>query len=256
MPIKLKKEEMIGQKSKNYQGLEMVVDVVNDYSDIVVRFLGEYKDVRNCSYGHFKTGSVKNRYFPEIYGVAYIGNTTSQESPYTRKKSYLTWNSMIKRCYSVTKKDSSYANCSVCKEWLCFENFEKWYNENYYTITNEKICIDKDILVRGNRIYSPTTCLFVPERINNLFIYKKNKDSNLPIGVVIRKNKGIVKYISKMNIDGKETHLGAHNTIEGAFDNYKKKKENNIKRIANIYKNNIPQKLYNILMEYEVFYEY
>lgn len=42
---------------------------------------------------------------------------------------------MLQRCYN--NKQLSYFDCEVCDEWLCFQNFAKWYEENYYEIEGE-----------------------------------------------------------------------------------------------------------------------
>lgn len=73
MPTRFKKEDMIGEKSINFQGLEMIIIDWENSQNIVVEFLGDYKDKRYTTYGHFKDGQVKNRYFPTVYGVGYIG---------------------------------------------------------------------------------------------------------------------------------------------------------------------------------------
>ena len=79
---------------------------------------------------------------------------------------------MLRRCYDekLHKKYPTYIDCKVCEEWLNFQNFAKWYYNNYYEIENEKICLDKDILHKGNKIYSPDNCVFVPNNINVLFV--------------------------------------------------------------------------------------
>lgn len=87
------------------------------------------------------------------------------------KKSYRVWLSMIYRCYGKNIRPY-YKNCNVCNEWLCYENFEKWFNENYYEIDNEIVALDKDIFSCENKIYSPNTCIFVPQRINSAFVMK------------------------------------------------------------------------------------
>ena len=84
---------------------------------------------------------------------------------------------MIQRCYkeyNTTKK--TYKDVFVCNEWLCYENFEKWFEDNYYVVNNEIMNLDKDILIKGNRIYSPETCCFVPRRLNILFVNTNKKE--------------------------------------------------------------------------------
>ena len=128
---------------------------------------------------------------------------------------------MLGRCYKTT--DKAYKNygaigVKVCEEWKCFSNFQKWYNENIYEIENEKVHLDKDILVDGNNIYSPETCIFVPQRINKMFETKK---SNLPRGV--RQNKSKTKYCATIRVykdgESEQINLGTFDTIELAEKN-------------------------------------
>ena len=78
---------------------------------------------------------------------------------------------MLSRCYSnkQQKRQSSYKGCTVCSEWLNFKNFSDWYESHFYQIEGQKMCVDKDILFKGNKIYSPQTCCIVPNEINVLF---------------------------------------------------------------------------------------
>ena len=124
-------------------------------------------------------------------------------------------------------------------------DFKKWYEDNYYeTKFGDKMCLDKDILIKNNKLYSPKTCIIVPERINLLFIYKSK--NGLPCGVGYDKSRK--KYRAQMN----NKFLGRFDTPEEAFYSYKEAKEKEIKKVADEYKDDIPQKLYEAMYSYEV----
>ena len=138
----------------------------------------EFEDgviLKNRNYNSFRQKSLKHPYDKNTYGVGYIG-----EEYYGRTKEdircYKTWQSMLERCYSEKhlKKRPTYKDCYVCDEWLCYSNFKKWYDNNYYEIKDERMCLDKDILIKGNKVYSPNTCVFVPNKINMLVLQNKN----------------------------------------------------------------------------------
>ena len=111
-----------------------------------------------------------------IYGIA------QNDLMYSRKTIlYKTWFGMIRRCYDPTwiKKHPTYSNVSVCNEWLSLSSFKPWFDENYV----EGYALDKDILVKGNKVYSPETCCFVPQEINNLLLRHEHKRGTCCIGV-------------------------------------------------------------------------
>ena len=115
--------------------------------------------------------------------------------------------------------------------------------------------LDKDILKKGNKVYSPETCIFVPRRINSLFIKSDKARGRYPIGVTLRKDNG--KYRSQCDVQyeeepRKQIQLGQFDTPEEAFYAYKQFKENYIKEVADIYKPYIPEKLYEAMYRYEV----
>lgn len=90
---------------------------------------------------------------------------------------YRTWVSMISRCYSNSYGYSIYKGCSVCPEWLVFSNFKAWMDLQDWQGKH----LDKDILVQGNKIYSPDTCAFVDRQLN-AFVKLGNPGKTLPIG--------------------------------------------------------------------------
>ena len=111
--------------------------------------------------------------------------------------------------------------------------------------------LDKDILIKGNKTYSPEACVFVPKKINSLFTKANNLRGDYPIGVSYFKESDKFKSQYK-TMDGKEIHLGLFDTPEEAFISYKNAKEKYIKQIAEEYKSKIPQKLYKAMINYEV----
>lgn len=172
---------------------------------------------------------------------------------YKRTNQYSSWYDMMRRCYDLKRMQSfpTYKNCTVVEQWHNFQNFAKWHNENYYEVEGQTMSLDKDILIRGNKIYSPETCVFVPQNINALFTKHDAKRGLYPIGVSF--HKGIGKFTARCaNGNGKNVNLGVFLTPESAFNVYKKYKENLIKEIADKFKNQIPQKLYDALYKYEV----
>ena len=164
------------------------------------------------------------------------------------KRIYDIWHNMIYRCGN--PKYPTYMDCSVCAEWLEYKNFKTWYLKNYYSIENEKMCVDKDILYKGNKVYSALTCCIIPERINMLLTSRQFHRGELPIGVYFHNN----KYEAKCKIDGKDKYLGSYDNVISAFKAYKKEKENAIKQVANQYKNRIPKHIYHALMNYSIDY--
>lgn len=148
-------------------------------SDMLVQFQDEHAAIVHTTYSNFLNGHVKNPYDISVFGVGYLG-----EGVYMSKISgkstpeYLMWMSMLQRCYSEKWKfkfPAYYGICSVCNEWLNFQNFAKWYHSHYYE-TSERLHLDKDILIPGNTLYSPDTCVLVPQRINMLFTGRNKAD--------------------------------------------------------------------------------
>jgi len=159
---------------------------------------------------------------------------------------YETWRNMLARCYNDTiqKKKPYYIGCTVSEEWHNFQIFAKWYYDNY----KENYCLDKDILVKGNKVYSPETCCFVPNDINVVFTLSNTSRGLYPVGVYKRGN----SFRSRISIEGKQTSIGTYKTIELAFAAYKVTKENYIKQLANKYKDTITEQCYNALINWVI----
>lgn len=258
--LEKQKSERIGEIRKNNFGSEMKIIEYNNYSDIWIEFQDEYKIKIHTNYSNFKKGNVKNPYDRTVCEIGYIG-----EGKYKIKenkgitKAYETWSNMIQRCYDPYElnknKNLAYIDCYVCDEWLCYQNFAEWYYNNYYDIEGKDLRLDKDILVKGNKIYNPNTCIFVPSRINNLFTKSDKARGRCLIGVTYRKKDKVFEVkCSYLDEKGKiqRKYLGRYKSEFQAFTIYKQFKESYIKQIADEYKDLIPTKLYEAMYNYEL----
>tara|TARA_R110000764_G_scaffold17080_2_gene47021 strand:+ start:809 stop:1414 length:606 start_codon:yes stop_codon:yes gene_type:complete len=144
---------------------------------------------------------------------------------------YTRWQSMMHRCYSPKKETRypTYDGCSVCDEWLSFSVFKAWMKRQDW----DGMELDKDIMVKGNKVYSPETCLFIPRDLNGLLNSGRAARGDYPRGVSFVKRDN--KFRAQMKQDGKPTHLGIFNTKEEAGKAYIKAKNKEINRKAIMY---------------------
>ena len=247
-----------GERNINTFGSEMVIVECRGALDIDVYF-PEYNWIaKGMRYDNFKKGNIKCPYERRVYGVGYLGE--GKYKVYENGKNtkyYDAWHDMLNRCYSekLHKKYPTYKDCKVCDEWHNFQNFGIWYKDNYYKIEDEKMHLDKDILIKGNKIYSPDTCIFVPQRINKLFTKCDKNRGNSVIGTHHDKNnkyQANCRLVNPKTGKSKNKYLGIYDTELEAFEVYKYYKEKNIKEVADYFKEQIPQKLYDALYNYEV----
>lgn len=224
----------------------------NNSNNILIEFQDEYKTIVHGAYREFKNGTINNPFFKGVSGIGCLGNTKTKTNNIT-KKSYNLWVNMLKRCYDIKaqEKQPTYIGCTVCDEWLIYEKFEIWYNQNYYEIGYEDMQLDKDILVKGNKIYSPKTCVFVPQTINKLFLKRDSTRGKYPIGVTFHKRDKIYESHCSIGTDISK-YLGRYNNEIDAFESYKKFKESRIKEIADNYRDKIPKNLYEAMYNYVI----
>lgn len=130
---------------------------------------------------------------------------------------YQKWANVLARTCSEKRKTTcpSYKNATVCEEWLTFSNFKAWMEQQDW----EGKHLDKDLLVYGNKHYSPETCTFLSWGLNNFLLENKNNKGQLPAGVTLDKNRNV--YQSRCNIGKGYLYLGCYNTPEEAHEAYK-----------------------------------
>lgn len=248
-------KEKVGEINYNIYGNEMKIIDFTNVLNIIVKFKNGF--ITKTRYNLFKRGNVSSPYDKTVYNTGYIGEGKYRVSINNKMTlRYQIWSDMIERCYDKKKqkRNPTYIDCTVCNEWHNYQVFSKWVDENYYEINNQKIALDKDILIKNNKIYSPDTCLFVPQNINTLFIKSDKIRGDYPIGVTFDKKNN--RFFAQCKIGNKiNKYLGYYNTPEEAFYAYKKFKEKYIKQVADEYKNkypNFPRKLYDAMYKYKV----
>lgn len=144
---------------------------------------------------------------------------------------YKKWSAMIARCYSdaYQAKYPSYRGCIVCEEWLLFSSFRKWMVGQEW----EGLQLDKDLLLAGNKVYSPETCVFVPRRVNMFLTDCSAVRGNYLLGV--SRNKNCSRFEARISVTttGKSTYLGSYVTEEEAHLVWKERKHQYACDLAN-----------------------
>ena len=243
----------LGEIRENKYGEIMKIIEYNKATDITIEFLNTgFK--RKTTYDKFKKGGVLSPFSKTVYKVGYLGSFYNYKGV-SKLKSYSHWKNMIKRCYceKALNVNNEYKIIKVCEEWHNFENFNKWFEDNYYEVENDVMCLDKDIKDKNSFIYSPQTCIFVPSKINLLFEKTKREKSigrnDLPLGVRWIEVDKI--YGCSCRDEGKSIWLGRSQDPMELFDRYKKCKMNIIRERLCEY-DDIPQYIKNIILSYNI----
>lgn len=174
----------------------------------------------------------------------------------SRLKEYDLWSSMLLRC-TVNYKDKcpTYDGTTCSENFKSYSYFYEWCNRqigfNKKDENGKIFQLDKDLLLKGNNVYSEDTCVFVPQRLNKLLTKRLAKRGEYPIGV--NKDKDSSKFRARCGDGyGVYKHIGQFNTPQDAFQAYKVFKESIIKKIAEDYKEGLDEKTYNAMMLYVV----
>lgn len=253
MKIERNRKLLLGKEFETNSCGKCVVIGYNNNTDVIVKFI-EYPHIISCRLGDLKIGKVKNPYYPSYQGKGFLGE--GKYNIYDDKDAYSLWRSMLTRAYGEIyhKTRPTYKNVEVCEEWLNFQNFADWFysQEHSRSVDDDGIfyTLDKDVIFKGNKVYSPRTCSFVPRDINSLLVKNDKKRGKLPVGV--RYNKNGKRFCVGLSYFGKSTQLGIYDSLEDAFNVYKKAKESYIKEVADIWKDRIDERVYQALLKYEV----
>lgn len=222
-----------------------VVEYTNA-KDLVVEF-EEYPCRVRCTLSHLRLREVSNPMYPSCYGVGYIG--VGEFRPTKNNVAYKIWMGVLDRCYGRKERYPAYEDVTVCEEWLNFQNFAEWFYFQEHSQSKDHngrlYNLDKDILVKGSRIYSPETCCFVPNEVNTC-INRKNR------GLTNVRQMSKFRWSSRINRFGKEKHLGSFETKLEDFVAYKEAKSAYVAEVAEKWRGKIDDKVYQALLEWKI----
>lgn len=244
-----RRDELLGKEFEtNACGKCFIIDYKGS-RDVLVMFY-EPIFIKTCNLSNLVAGRVQNPMFPSFYGRGFIG---SGRYDYIHdKEAYYLWTRLLARAYNINYHDKfpTYKDVEVCKEWYNFQNFAEWcYSQKFFNTKDDNgraYQLDKDILVKGNKVYSPETCCFVPSEVNNLLLSSRANRGEYPLGV------SRVRNIDKFGAYVRGRYSGTFNTPEEAFSKYKESKEKHIKTVAEKWKDLIDYRAYDALMNYKV----
>ena len=194
-----------------------------------------------------------------VYGKGFNDKTRPAKVGGKIVKEYDLWQSMLERCFGekLQTRRPTYKGCNVSDNFLTYSYFYDWCQKQIgFGKVDEKgrsWCLDKDILFTGNKTYSETACVFVPNEINTFFIDCGNARGEYPVGVCFDKRVG--KFKAYCRVNSKTKNLGLFNTPQEAFTAYKPFKENLCKQLALKWKDEIDERLFNAMMNWSVTYE-
>ena len=248
-------KDCVGKVLKSLNSGDFKVLKYNDARDVEIQFskTGSRKGVEMKE---VKTGSIKDPCLPSVYGVGITGARYPTKVNGVHTKEYKLWHSMLSRCYNdaYKKRQPTYEGCEASENFKSYEYFYEWCHKQIgfgNDGNGNPFHLDKDLLIKGNKVYSEDTCVFIPAEINTLLIKCAATRGEHLIGVSWHKTRKA--FVAKVNKSkGKREYLGFFNTEIEAFKAYKIAKESFIKEQANNWKSQIDPRAYEALMNYTV----
>ena len=244
-------KDCVGKVCKSKSSGDFKILKYNDKKNVEIQFLKTGFET-TVELGSIRNGGVKDRYLPSVYGVGVIGDKYPSKVNGVLTKEYKLWTSMLVRCYSDNskKRRPTYEGCEVSNNFKSYEYFYEWCHKQI-GFGVEGFELDKDLLIKGNKVYSEDSCVFIPTEINSLLVKRENMRGKYLIGVCWSKTANA--FVSRVSRNkGMQEHLGVFNTELEAFKAYKHAKESFIKEQANEWKGQIDDRAYNALMNYTV----
>ena len=196
--------------------------------------------------------SLEARMKASVCGVGCMGSNLDLKSIYNGKlcKIYRQWQNMIVRCYNERYhiRFPTYTGCYVSDEFKDYSKWREWYDN--YPYKQDGWHLDKDLLVKGNRVYSEDSCVFLPHIINSTLTKSNKNRGNYLIGTYFDTHNN--KFKACMTKYGKNTTLGYFENEIEAHLAYKEAKESYIKELADKYKDLLDPRAYEALYNYTV----
>jgi len=184
-----------------------------------------------------------------VYGVGFNDRKYPVWAEGKTLKEYYLWQDLLRRCYSPKyhQRRPTYIGCSASENFKNYSYFYTWC-QSQIGFGQKGYQLDKDLIFKGNKLYSEDTCLFLPNELNALLIFRKADRGSFPLGVSAWQGKFLAQCLRRPE----PTFIGYFDTPEEAFNAYKQAKEAYIKLQAEKWKALIDPRAFAALMAYEV----
>jgi hypothetical protein len=211
---------------------------------------------------YIRNGNIKPLFQPSVSGIGFFGYGKYVPLSYKNKESwqefvnpkiYRHWVKLLDRLTDTGRPaNARYRDCTVTALWHNFQNFAAWAARQPY-FEYKDACLDKDLVVKGNRHYSPDTCCFLPNIVNVFISSHYEKESGLPEGVNIihpKTQNSKVGYVARCHFLGKREYLGYYDCPDVAGRVYKERKLAAAFALAEKYKDVIRPELYQKIIDH------
>lgn len=256
----MKREDQLALKKAEYEGKvyptktsgELTIVEYISSVKVLIRFLNTGNE-RFARIGDINKQEVRDKEAFPVYsfGIMDIPNELRRGQP--EPKEYKIWNGIRQRCYNenIRHHCPTYKDVFMSDNFAVYSYFKDWCSKQI-GFGNEGWHLDKDILVKGNKVYSEDTCCFVPAEINTLILRADRIRGKYPIGVYHDTSKFHKRFSARVSKGGKYKRFGSYLTPEEAFYVYKKEKESHIQEIANKWKDQIDPRVYEAMMNWTI----
>lgn len=232
----------VGDSFRNFRGNLFIVKEYINSSKVLVEFQEPIKHCVYSSSGNILKGNLKNKYAPTVCNVGIIGDCSVS----TKSKVYTSWVGVLKRVYGENPRHA-YRECTVDPAWFQLETFNTWFLKQRVQDAWE---LDKDLLVKGNKVYSEENCLFLPQAVNTFLTDRANHRGKWPVGVTYHAR--LNKWEAACTFDSKRNYLGVFTDPTQAFLVYKEYKEGCAKVLAKRWEGIIDDRAITALLNFKV----
>lgn len=166
------------------------------------------------------------------YQVKFVINGKTVACPF-----YERWKGMLRECYSkkAIERRPSFSVKRVCREWMSFATFKAWMEKQEW----QGMELDCDLLSDGRAIYSPETCLFIPNVVNRFMADSFAIRGAYPVGVHKVTGKNCFQSRCRNPITGKKESVGYFDNPDDAHNAWRLRKHEIACMLADMQKNNL-----------------
>ena len=213
-------KDCVGKVCKSLNSGDFKVLKYNDYYEVEIQFINTGFET-SANLQHIRNGKVKDPYAPSVFDVGVLGTKYPSSESSRNTKEYTLWVGMLQRCYSNTykKKYPTYIDCKCSENFKSYEYFYEWCHKQVGFGVNgngNPFQLDKDLLIKGNKLYSENSCVFIPADVNLVLTKRTSSRGQHLIGVHWHKrDKAFIARVNKNK--GKQEHLGSFKTETEAF---------------------------------------